>query len=108
MRDETPDSNWEAAPLDWFKDDIPPPTKPEHRASYALWLRAERYREAGRPRTLIRFATRQRTYNPYQWEVPFSTQDYRLEQYGDEWVVTFLPLAQEIYRGRGPVTISSV
>lgn len=104
-RDDEPDSDWEEAPLDWFREDLPPPTKSEHRTAYELWERAEEYRVTSPTRTVIRFSTRQRTFNPYEWEVPLSPREYRLEQDGDIRVLTFLPQQLEIYRGPGTVKI---
>ncbi len=49
----------------------------------------------------------ERYYGPHDWAVPMGQDAYRIEQHGDEWTVTFLPLGEVVYRGPGPVHIFS-
>lgn len=62
-------------------------------------------RDPSRPWTVIHLPAPVNSAIPADWSVPLEPEDYRVEQIGDQWVVTFLPLEQEIYRGAGPVTI---
>ncbi|TMU70124.1 hypothetical protein [Hydrogenophaga intermedia] len=107
--------------MDWL-DTLPPDLEPRQREAMnpkaieryerqqALCIEAIRHGRAGNPRTIIWTPRRTRywfNFGTHEWSVPFSPDDYRVEQQDDLWLVFFIPTGAEIYRGAGPVRVYS-